>query len=258
MDLKDLQQRRSSIAAIDPNGLGRRDALGALLLHLCTAPKQGIPLAELPTHLRDADVLTVCFADGLIELGRRRHCLVGPDETPHVEPGWEFGRAVGPGYKPAERVLADALAFDGDARLRPHVRLTSEGRTRVARLRLAQSQRAEVGGGAAPGTDSGHRRRLTDADRKHRRAVVRNYIRKERSRGTPIESITRDAIAKATGIPGGAVSATSAWKALAAEKAGGKKPRRVQANPVDLDAAIEAEDWSHVLAAQNREARSGE
>ena len=127
-----------------------------LVRYLVEQPDEIAAVIDLPEHLRDPSVLTVTDADGLIEFGTRRHCFVGPDgpdQELRVETGWDFGSITGPKRIPMKQFIAEALAFTGDDRIRPHVRLTAEGRVRAARL---------VVGHPAPPTDDKPKTTETD------------------------------------------------------------------------------------------------
>lgn len=85
---------------------------------------------------------------------------------------------------------------------------------------------------------------------------VSRCIRQWREGSEPLSSITRDRIARSTGVSAGRVSNTKAWKAVAAEKrSAATKPRRLGAAPIDVDEAIERGDWDAVQECQEREAR---
>ena len=118
----------------------------------------------------------------------------------------------------------------------------------------APDRAAGEGGGAGARPSA----RVTPEERERRERTVRDHIRSQREAGASVETITRDGVANATGVPASAVSATNAWRGVAAEKKRARSPRRLNADPVSIDAAIEARNWDHVRAAQDREARQGE
>jgi hypothetical protein len=97
--------------------------------------------------------------------------------------------------------------------------------------------------------------------------IVGDYITRKRADGVKIERLTRDGIARATGIPTGSVSATPAWKALSKEKKQTGQPSArpsdvIQDHPgeiagsgaMDLEQAIERQDWKAVEKLQAEEA----
>ena len=83
--------------------------------------EHGAPMAELPEHLRDADLLTVAEDDALIEFCRRRHVYVGGISNPTlvVEKGWEAPRWISRDRAPMDHFLA------GDANRDERIRLIS-------------------------------------------------------------------------------------------------------------------------------------
>ena len=117
----------------------------ALVRFLGAKPDGITSVAELPEHLRAADLLTVADADGIIEFGHRDSCYVGPEANRELridgDPDprrWRFSRRSGQVGGSMDRFLAAVLAFDGDDRIREHVRLTAAGRVRASRLRLVR------------------------------------------------------------------------------------------------------------------------
>ncbi len=116
-----------------------------LLRYLADRPDEMAAVIELPDRFRDPNVLTVSDADGLIEFGERKHCWVGPvgKSELRVEKGWDFGSITGPNRKPMDEILAEALTSTDDKRIRLHVRLTAEGRIRVARMKTYPQARVE-------------------------------------------------------------------------------------------------------------------
>jgi len=103
----------------------------------------GVPVRTLPEDLRDADLLTVCDADGLIEFGRRRHCQIGRNGTLVIEPGWDFGSITGPNNKPMAKFLKEEiLSGDHDPRIEILVRLTHKGRIEAARHALGSKPKS--------------------------------------------------------------------------------------------------------------------
>lgn len=123
--------------------------------------EHGAPVAELPEHLRNPDLLTVAEDDGLIELCRRQHCYVGPGAAGasryngpgparelRIEHGWKALRWIPESRGPMDRFLATET--ERDERIRAHVRLTAAGRARAARLDL----QAPVEAGPADTEDS--------------------------------------------------------------------------------------------------------
>lgn len=84
--------------------------------------------------------------------------------------------------------------------------------------------------------------RLTKEERQRREKVVRDHIRKYLEEESPLERLSRDSIAVATGVPASAVSLTKIWKRVAASKRQQRKPERRADIPTPLDILIERED----------------
>ena len=82
--------------------------------------------------------------------------------------------------------------------------------------------------------------------------LVRDDIRRLRGKGTPIKQITRDDVAHRTGLSGGAVSSTKAWKALALEKKQARLPQTAEEAAL---AAAEQGDWEKLKRLQAEEER---
>lgn len=114
-----------------------------LIRYLAKRPEQRAVFRSLPLKFLDPNSLTVSDADGLIEFGTRHHCWAGGEL--HIEQRWDFGSVTGPDRKPMDEIIADAKSFDGDRRLLLHVRLTSEGRIRAARITTATSNSSAGG-----------------------------------------------------------------------------------------------------------------
>lgn len=109
-----------------------------LLRFLADQPGEMAAVVELSEDFREPNMLRVCDLDELIEFGTRRHCSVGPvgNSEQRVEDGWYFSSVTGPKRIPMKDIIAEAMSYSGDERIRLHVRLTDEkGRNRVARLR---------------------------------------------------------------------------------------------------------------------------
>lgn len=106
---------------------------------------------------------------------------------------------------------------------------------------------------SALSADDDRKRKADDADAQQ--AVVK-YISERINRGTPARDITRDGIAEATGISGGRVSATKAWKAFRALKDGlDSMPGSSKSADGEKSSAewADDEDWERQLEAQQRE-----
>lgn len=106
-----------------------------LLKHLANRSEQGVAVADLPTHLMDANMLTVMDADGLIEFGHRIHYWRGKQLV--VQENWEFVSVSGPDKKPMTAFVAESINWQDDERIRPHVRLTAKGRVEASRVAAA-------------------------------------------------------------------------------------------------------------------------
>jgi len=127
---------RKSVDGITSSTTLAKGSSDELLCYLADQPDKMSALIELPKKLLNADMLTVCDADKLIEFGTRNHIGKGPKQEIVVENGWIFRSITGPNCKPMDQFLAEAFSFTGDERIRPHIRLTAEGRVRAARLRV--------------------------------------------------------------------------------------------------------------------------
>lgn len=134
------QQPTQQIVVPDPAVLPQPHVGDDLLRYLADQPDEMAAVIELPGRFRAPDLLTVCDADGLIEFGTRNHCHVGHGEL-CVEKGWNFASITGPNRKPMKQFIAETLGFSGDERIRPHVRVTAEGRVRAARLAVDRPAR---------------------------------------------------------------------------------------------------------------------
>ena len=108
-----------------------------LIQYLTESPNERTAVAELPEGFLNPNMLTVADADGLIEFGHRNHCFCRGKTI--VESGWNFVSVTGPKCKPMKQILEELLAFDGDERIREHVRLTEKGRVQAARLNVAKT-----------------------------------------------------------------------------------------------------------------------
>lgn len=121
---------------------------------------------------------------------------------------------------------------------------------------------------ACRGGRSGRKRSLDDVNRDEER--VRDYVREQRGKGVPIERITRDGIAAATGVSGGVVSRTPTWLGLRAEKRQAAAATHKQIGEPSTPSAVSSDiesgamdarinraaasrDWAEVLAHQKKE-----
>ena len=139
------------------------DRRGRLLLMLSRLVEAGIPLIELPQELLDADLLTVLHADRLVELFRRNHCHVGPQNKLIIESGWEIvSNANNPDHIPIRRVVQGEIRAEVESpELRVRIRLTTTGETEASRIRLnppiqtASESPAEAAGQGGKGETAG-------------------------------------------------------------------------------------------------------
>ena len=87
----------------------------ALLRWLQPQPSGRARASALPRRLKDATLLTVADADGLIEFGCRNHCFIGPpaQHKLHFEQGWSFCSVTGPNKKPMRDIFREDATADG-------------------------------------------------------------------------------------------------------------------------------------------------
>ena len=95
---------------------------------------------DLPDELRDAELLTVMDADGLIAFGRRNHCHVGPVNAQELrlEKGWTFTSVTNDHCKPMTDWLMELANEPLDSPIRHHVRLTKKGQIEASRIVLSR------------------------------------------------------------------------------------------------------------------------
>jgi hypothetical protein len=146
--LKSMRNLRRTTLAMGENAIVGADTCDELLTFLAGQPGESVAVSDLPAAFRDADLLTVCDADGLIVFGKRKHCWVGSDLR--IAKGWEFSSLTGPKKKPMSQILDEALSFSGHEQIRPHVRLTAKGRVRAARLNLTNRHSSPARGEVTP------------------------------------------------------------------------------------------------------------
>lgn len=113
---------------------------------------------------------------------------------------------------------------------------------------------------AGAAASAGARKPLTDEEVE---STVRDYIKAARANDVPIDQITRDGIAAATGVAAGRVSKSQPWTALASEKRKARvkeRPPTEGSSPAEtaIDKLAEAEqageiDWNKVRAQQERD-----
>jgi hypothetical protein len=137
-DDKKLFQR--IIAAVKDNPDRFLAARAYLLRVLAEHGETGIAVMDLPPELRDADLLTVCDADKLIEFGCRRHCYVGPTGSAELrlEQGWPFRSVTTNESRSMPDWLQELAGESKTSPIRHRVRLTAMGRTEASRIALAE------------------------------------------------------------------------------------------------------------------------
>lgn len=155
--------RHQSPATTEP-ARSKRDQL---LLRLGEGEDFGIELGKLQKGLLDANLLTVCDADGLIEFGHRNYWHEGGGEHAELRVGnmWEFaGIANKPQREPMKAFLAEALDPNADPRLRIHVKLTPKGRTEASRIRLVRTKQKRIRPTTGVAGDQGQQPIVKDKD----------------------------------------------------------------------------------------------
>lgn len=118
-------------------------------------------------------------------------------------------------------------------------------------LHAAQARLNEAIEGDSRGPGAGGRGRPRTPEQCER--LVGDTIRKWEGRGRPLNLITRDAIADATGMAAGRVSRTNAWLALRERKAAQSPGRAARTSRISVDDKIATGDWSGVEQQQRRE-----
>jgi len=246
----------------------KRERLAALADNFADLAKHDRTLFAKGNSVGEAWRYTLASGDANVEAVRTFHRLAEEASrtlglAPVGSEGWLarlFAVGEGMGYVEVERGGKAELQSGDTTEPVPFFSRTicnaAEASALLLRKMVAEHDTEEPAGNGGRGGGKGTGR-VTEEAKKRREESVRAYIRGQREKGVPVERIARDDIASATGIPASAVSSTGTWKALAAEKKTARSPRRLNADPEDIDAAIAARDWGHVRAAQEREARHG-
>ncbi len=202
--------------------IGPRTAELLKWIHARGDANAGCEVVELPQQLRDAALLTVSDADGLIEFGRRNHCTVGGGShaTLVIEDGYTFGSITGPQKKPMEESLREAFADNGPAELRLCVRLTAKGRVEVSRL-FVHDETPKVQGKPQSTRESKTVKGLADTrEGPERKVLLGNetrdkWIYSKCFKGLPYKNIERELEAQASKKGWATLSGASSIRAAA-------------------------------------------
>ena len=130
--------------------LPRNGFVNELIEYLYAQRESRTAIADLPRRLRDAGILSTASRDELIEIGKRKHCRIGPEHELQLEGGWEFEvYKERPGFlswpEMLERARTETYEHDD---IRPHLQLSTAGKNHAAEL--LTSRRAENTTGEIP------------------------------------------------------------------------------------------------------------
>jgi len=98
-------------------------------------PMKSVRMTDLPADFRNADLLRVAYAEGLVEFGKQRNPL--PGEYPQTRK-WDFWSQTAGDWP-----LTESLTESSDNEFPWHVRLSVSGENKASRLRLETTPAAE-------------------------------------------------------------------------------------------------------------------